>query len=115
MLEIKAIAKNEHKVVPDIGDNLKLPSAEQFAVVVIKRHRLMMQTESVKANGKFSIRDFIEPCIKRLDNPPMLNFGKLKRAMVISDIFEVDELEPVFNAIAEKINEISLGGEDKKN
>jgi hypothetical protein len=115
MLEIKAIAKNEHRVVPDIGGNLELPENDRFAVVIQRRHTIMMQTEAVTAGGKFSFRDFIRPSIKRLENAPLINFGNVKRAMEIDDMFDIEVLEPVLDAVFDKISELKNGVAQTKN
>jgi hypothetical protein len=115
MLEIDAIAKNEHRITPDIGGNLKLPENEQFSILIQRRHTIIMQAESVKSDGGFSFLGYLKPCIKRLENPPMLNFGDMKRAMTINDIFEIPQLEPVLNAIFDKVNELKAEVNDTKN
>lgn len=114
-MEIKVSAKNEFYVYPDIAGNLDQPENERFAIVLAKRHKLIQQSGGVRANGEFDIAAFCKKSFVRIDNAPLLNFGKLKRALEFDDIFTVPELEPVANAVFDKIDSLSKGDVDLKN
>jgi hypothetical protein len=115
MLELKVSPKNEYAVYPDVGGNLELPEQERFAVIIAKKHKIIQQSGGVRANGEFDISAFCKKSFVRIDNAPMLNFGKTKRALEFDDIFTIPELEPVANAVFDKIDELSKGGTDLKN
>lgn len=112
-MEIKVNAKNEYYVYPDAFGNLELPEKDRFVIVLAKRHKIIQQSGGVRYNGEFDIAAFCKKSFLRIENAPLLDFGKLKRALEFNDIFEIPELESVANAIFDKINDISNGVEIK--
>jgi len=116
MLELKISTKNEYTIYPDISGNLSLPESDRFAIIVAKKHRMILQNESIGIDGKFDFAMYAKACVTEMINPPMLNFGKLKRAMTLDDIFTITELESVSTEIFNKVSEIqSSKGADLKN
>jgi hypothetical protein len=116
MFEIKVNPKNEIVIYPDIANNLEQSENDRFAVVIAKKHKLIVQTAAIGSDGKLDVIQFAKLHVVRIDNAPMLNMGKTKRALTIDDIFKVPELETVANEIFDKVAEIQkLKGVDLKN
>jgi hypothetical protein len=92
-MAIKIAAKNEHKFYPTSFDNMSLPEGKRFCVVLAKKHRLVVQTASVTAGGKFDLVQYTKEIIDHLENAPDLDFGTETRALTVDDIFVLPELE----------------------
>lgn len=123
-MKVSVKAQSERIYTPDLGNNMDVPEAEQWKIVIRQPSKWRMTqtgltTELVNGEVRqaFHYQEYLSAFINRFINAPQLavNSGESTRDMEPSDLFEFDEFSGVVTEIGKIVNELKAGETDTKN
>jgi hypothetical protein len=119
-MEISINKPAESVCYPDIDDNLSLPEEKRFGFRLrkpsairlaqqVRRTRVVNGETIVEQDWTGSIRAYVVEIL----NPPTLKLGdEESRDLVLSDVFEYSELNPIIGQLSDAINKLREGEGD---